>query len=116
MSTLRAKAPAAAVILVALVAAAAATSFAIFGKPTQAAETLVANREKAFALKADEQKTFYLNLKKGEYAEIFWKDSLDRFPAFSLFTPSGKDLSREVYVLDTMSFVAAEDGSYKLNV
>jgi hypothetical protein len=90
--------------------------FAHLYAETSADETLIANKEQTFTLKGKEEKTFYLNLKKGEFAEISWNDSLHRFPDFSLFSPSGKNIIEETYVTDSLPFVAVEDGRYRLNV
>ena len=80
-------------------------------------ETLELNREVTFALKTNAEKAFYLNLKKGDLAELFYTDSLNRYPEFSLLAPSGRDLMKEMYILqDAFPFVAPEDGKYRLNV
>ena len=88
-------------------------------------ENLKVNREKTLNFKTDEERVFSINLKKGEYAEIFWKideASAPDFtiePAFTLLSPSGKDLSKLItmsFDSDSIPFVAAENGEYKLRV
>lgn len=92
---------------------------------TAQVEKLNVNQEKILNLHIGEEKSFSLNLKKGDYAEIFWKvdndavNKLNPDPDFALYTPSGKDLSkiiRNVFEVDSIPFVAPENGEYKLVV
>jgi hypothetical protein len=74
------------------------------------------NQEAKFSLKNKEEKTFDIELKKGDYTEIGWEDSLQRFPNFSVISPSGKNITAGNYELNPFPFVAKEDGKYKLIV
>ncbi|HRH43988.1 MAG TPA: hypothetical protein PKY82_20320, partial [Pyrinomonadaceae bacterium] len=79
-------------------------------------EVLKLNQEATFNLKNKESKTFILELKKGDYTEIRWTDSLERFPNFTIISPSGKNITAGNYQENPMPFVAKEDGKYRLTV
>lgn len=79
-------------------------------------EELKLNKETNFTLKNKEEKIFSLSLKKGDYTEIRWQDSLERFPNFSIISPGGKNVTEGIYEENPIPFVAKEDGNYKLVV
>lgn len=79
-------------------------------------EVLKLNREAKFSLKNKEEKAFVLDLKKGDYTEIGWADSLERFPNFTIISPSGKNITAGNYQENPMPFVAKENGKYRLTV
>ncbi len=85
--------------------------FAVFAQ-----ESLKLNQEAKFTLKNKEAKTFDLELKKGDYTQINWEDSLDRYPDFTIISPNGKNISMGNYEENPMPFVAKETGKYTLVV
>ena len=79
-------------------------------------ETLQLNRQAKFILKNKEEKTLTLNLKKDDFTEISWTDKLERSPNFSIISPSGSDIAKEIYADNPAMFIANETGTYKLIV
>lgn len=78
--------------------------------------TLKPGQEVKFGLKTKEEKMVSLSLKKGDFAEISWRDSLERYPKFTILSPGGKDILAEAASSDTPAFVAQEDGEYRLTL
>lgn len=79
-------------------------------------ELLKLNRATKFLLKNKEEKVLILNLKKDDFTAIDWRDQLQRLPNFSILSPAGKDISREIYMDGSTMFVAKETGAYKLTM
>jgi hypothetical protein len=77
-------------------------------------EALKLNQETKFTLKNKEQKVLTLNLKKGDYTEVHWQDTLATFSSFPIIAPSGKNIAETIYYENSFPFVAKEDGQYKL--
>src|SRR5215203_4226894 len=77
-------------------------------------DVLKLNQETKFSLKNKEQKVLLLNLKKGDYTEITWQDTLEKFPSFPIISPSGKNIAQVIYYENSLPFVAKEDGQYKI--
>lgn len=79
-------------------------------------EALTANQETTFSLGNKKERSFILDLSKGEYAEIAWHDKLERSLDISIIAPGGIDIVRNLYVDYLIPFVAKEDGKYKLTI
>lgn len=80
----------------------------------QSEEKLEANKEKQFAMAKADEKVFALDLKKDDFAEIYWKEKSDQSLSFSVKSPSGVEVSEGGDFMNSFPFVAAETGVYKV--
>ncbi|RMH35667.1 MAG: hypothetical protein D6687_00205 [Acidobacteria bacterium] len=74
-----------------------------------------------FLLAPEEERTFVLQLKEDDFAEIFWIADRDLSLSFSLYDPSGQDLLENGFsaindVDDSIPFVAQTSGDYKFTI
>lgn len=96
-------------LLIVTVSAAFSPAFA------QSAEKLEANKEKRFVMAKVDEKTFTLELKKDNFAQIYWQEKANNDLMLSIVSPSGKDITKGADYSDSFAFVAAEDGVYKVS-
>jgi hypothetical protein len=75
------------------------------------------NQPVTFTLALGARKTFVIQLKKDDVAEVSWQVNEELNLSFTLRDPSGKDLTKEgPEVTDSIPFVATLDGEYLLTI
>lgn len=79
-------------------------------------DVLKLNQETKFVLKSKEKKVLFLNLKKGDFAEISWTDKFNNLTNFTMLSPGGEEVFETFYSENPLPFVAKEDGQYKLTI
>lgn len=77
-------------------------------------EVLDVNREKTFTLGRGAEKTYRLNLKKGDIIELFWEETGGGYPAVSLQNEAGMNVFDEDYFDSSVPLVVPADGGYNL--
>ena len=75
------------------------------------------NQPITFTLAPGERKTFVIQLKKDDVAEVSWQANEELNLSFTLRDPAGKDLAKEgPEISDSIPFVASLDGEYLLTI
>ena len=80
----------------------------------QTDEKLEANKEKKFAMAKLDEKVFALDLKKGDFADVYWQEKGSNSLNFMVKSPSGVEVTKGGDFMDSFPFVAAENGTYKV--
>ena len=83
----------------------------------QSRETLTPDQPVTFTLAPGEEKTFVIQLKESDFAEISWLANEGLNLSFALHDPSGRDVVEDLLEVDTsISFVADKSGDYILKI
>lgn len=89
----------------------------LFAANVFAQQNLKPNAPVKFRLQPGETKDFNLSMQKDDFAEISIKSQDGFEPAYSIVSPSGRDVTNMGIVFEnSFPFIALESGEYKINI